>query len=60
MTKTALQLAVFVVAAVPGYVLAIARRDRTGHRRPLLDTADCLQPDRKPWPLDINDAHRPA
>jgi MFS family permease len=33
MTKTALQLAIFVVAAVPGYVLAIIRLDRMGHRR---------------------------
>ena len=33
MTKIALQLAIFVVAAVPGYVLAIARLDQIGHRR---------------------------
>jgi MFS transporter, PHS family, inorganic phosphate transporter len=33
MTKIALQLAIFVVAAVPGYVLAIMRMDRIGHRR---------------------------
>jgi len=33
MTKIALQLAIFVVAAVPGYLLAIARLDRFGHRR---------------------------
>ena len=33
MTKIAMQLAIFVVAAVPGYVLAIARLDRIGHRR---------------------------
>ena len=33
MTKIALQLAIFTVAAVPGYVLAIARMDRIGHRR---------------------------
>ncbi len=33
MTKIALQLAIFVVAAVPGYVLAIAWLDRIGHRR---------------------------
>jgi PHS family inorganic phosphate transporter-like MFS transporter len=33
MTKIALQLAIFVVAAVPGYVLAIARLDKFGHRR---------------------------
>jgi MFS family permease len=29
----AIQLAIFTVAAVPGYVLAIARMDRIGHRR---------------------------
>jgi MFS family permease len=29
----AIQLAIFSVAAVPGYVLAIARMDRLGHRR---------------------------
>ena len=33
MTKIALQLAIFVVAAVPGYVLAIATLDKIGHRR---------------------------
>jgi PHS family inorganic phosphate transporter-like MFS transporter len=33
MTKIALQLAIFAVAAVPGYVLAIARLDKIGHRR---------------------------
>jgi MFS transporter, PHS family, inorganic phosphate transporter len=33
MTKIALQLAIFVVAALPGYVLAIACLDRIGHRR---------------------------
>jgi MFS family permease len=33
MTKIAVQLAIFVVAAVPGYVLAIARLDKMGHRR---------------------------
>jgi len=33
MTKIALQLGIFTVAAVPGYVLAIARLDRIGHRR---------------------------
>jgi MFS family permease len=33
MTKIALQLAIFVVAAVPGYALAIARLDKFGHRR---------------------------
>ncbi len=32
-TKIVLQLAIFVVAAVPGYVLAIATLDRIGHRR---------------------------
>jgi MFS family permease len=32
-TKIAIQLAIFVVAAVPGYLLAIARMDRIGHRR---------------------------
>jgi MFS family permease len=31
--KIALQLAIFVIAAVPGYALAIARMDRIGHRR---------------------------
>jgi MFS family permease len=29
----AIELAIFAVAAVPGYVLAIARMDRIGHRR---------------------------
>jgi MFS family permease len=29
----AIELAIFVVAAVPGYILAIARMDRIGHRR---------------------------
>jgi MFS family permease len=29
----ALQLAIFAVAAVPGYVLAVARMDRIGHRK---------------------------
>jgi MFS family permease len=29
----AIELAIFVVAAVPGYVLAIARMDQIGHRR---------------------------
>jgi len=29
----AIELAIFVVAAVPGYLLAIARMDRIGHRR---------------------------
>ncbi len=33
MTKVALQLAIFVVAALPGYLLAIAWLDRIGHRR---------------------------
>jgi MFS family permease len=33
MTKIALQLAIFVVAALPGYLLAIAWLDRVGHRR---------------------------
>jgi MFS family permease len=33
MTKIALQLAIFMVAAVPGYILAIARLDKIGHRR---------------------------
>jgi len=33
MTKIALQLAIFVAAAVPGYLLAIARLDKMGHRR---------------------------
>ena len=33
MTKIAIQLAIFVVAAVPGYVLAITHLDRIGHRR---------------------------
>jgi len=33
MTKISIQLAIFVVAAVPGYILGIARIDRIGHRR---------------------------
>jgi PHS family inorganic phosphate transporter-like MFS transporter len=33
MTTIAIQLGIFVVAAVPGYMLAIARIDRIGHRR---------------------------
>ncbi|MBO0808325.1 MAG: MFS transporter [Actinobacteria bacterium] len=33
MTTIAIQLAIFVVAAVPGYLLGIARLDRIGHRR---------------------------
>jgi MFS transporter, PHS family, inorganic phosphate transporter len=32
-TAIAIQLAIFAVAAVPGYILAIARIDRIGHRR---------------------------
>ena len=32
-TTIAIQLAIFAVAAVPGYVLAIAQMDRIGHRR---------------------------
>jgi MFS transporter, PHS family, inorganic phosphate transporter len=32
-TTIAIQLAIFVVAAVPGYILAIAKMDRFGHRR---------------------------
>ena len=32
-TTIAIQLAIFAVAAVPGYALAIARMDRIGHRR---------------------------
>ena len=31
--KIAIQLAIFAVAAVPGYLLAIARLDRIGHRK---------------------------
>ena len=33
MTKIGIQLAIFVVAAVPGYILGIARIDHIGHRR---------------------------
>jgi MFS transporter, PHS family, inorganic phosphate transporter len=33
MTTIAIQLVIFVAAAVPGYILAIARMDRIGHRR---------------------------
>jgi PHS family inorganic phosphate transporter-like MFS transporter len=33
MTAIAIQLAIFTVAAVPGYLLGIARMDRIGHRR---------------------------
>ena len=33
MTKIALQLAIFVVAALPGYLLGIAWLDRVGHQR---------------------------
>jgi MFS transporter, PHS family, inorganic phosphate transporter len=33
MTKIGIQLGIFVIAAVPGYILGIARIDRIGHRR---------------------------
>ncbi len=33
MTTIAIQLAIFVVAAVPGYILGIMRIDKIGHRR---------------------------
>ncbi len=33
MTTIAIQLGIFVVAAVPGYILAIARMDKVGHRK---------------------------
>jgi MFS family permease len=33
LTITALQLAIFAIAAVPGYLLAVATMDRIGHRR---------------------------
>ena len=33
MTTIAIQLGIFVVAAVPGYILGIVRIDRIGHRR---------------------------
>jgi MFS family permease len=33
MTKIGIQLGIFVVAAVPGYILGIARIDHIGHRR---------------------------
>lgn len=33
MTTTALQLLIFTVAALPGYLLAIAKMDRIGHRK---------------------------
>ena len=33
MTAIAIQLAIFTVAAVPGYLLGIARMDQIGHRR---------------------------
>jgi MFS transporter, PHS family, inorganic phosphate transporter len=33
MTTVAIQLAIFTVAALPGYALAIARIDRVGHRK---------------------------
>jgi MFS family permease len=32
-TTIAIQLAIFAIAAVPGYILAIAKMDRIGHRR---------------------------
>jgi PHS family inorganic phosphate transporter-like MFS transporter len=32
-TTIAIQLAIFTVAAVPGYILAIAKMDRIGHRK---------------------------
>jgi MFS family permease len=32
-TTIAIQLAIFAVAAVPGYLLAVARMDRIGHRK---------------------------
>jgi MFS transporter, PHS family, inorganic phosphate transporter len=32
-TTIAIQLAIFAVAAVPGYILAVARMDRIGHRK---------------------------
>jgi MFS family permease len=32
-TTIAFQLAIFAVAAVPGYILAVARMDRIGHRK---------------------------
>jgi MFS family permease len=32
-TTIAIQLAIFAIAAVPGYILAIARMDRIGHRK---------------------------
>jgi MFS transporter, PHS family, inorganic phosphate transporter len=32
-TTIAIQLAIFAVAAVPGYLLAVAKMDRIGHRR---------------------------
>jgi MFS family permease len=32
-TKITFQLVIFIVAAVPGYILAIVRLDRIGHRR---------------------------
>ncbi|HEX6931192.1 MAG TPA: MFS transporter [Streptosporangiaceae bacterium] len=33
MTTIAIQLGIFVIAAVPGYILGIARIDRIGHRK---------------------------
>ncbi len=33
MTKIALQLAIFVVAAVPGYILGIVKLDKIGHKK---------------------------
>jgi MFS family permease len=33
MTRIAIQLAIFVAAALPGYLLAISRLDKVGHRR---------------------------
>jgi MFS transporter, PHS family, inorganic phosphate transporter len=33
LTTTTLQLVIFVVAALPGYLLAIAKMDRIGHRK---------------------------
>jgi MFS transporter, PHS family, inorganic phosphate transporter len=33
MTKIAIQLAIFVVAALPGYILAIVKLDKIGHRK---------------------------
>jgi MFS transporter, PHS family, inorganic phosphate transporter len=44
MTKIALQLAIFAVAAVPGYLLAIARLDKIGRRRLQLTSRDATLP----------------